>query len=286
MKRSVETVTINDLTMEYSIIGEGAPIVVMHGGHSNCLEEFGYQALIEEGYSIITPSRPGYGATSKEIGESLAVACEHYVSLIRHLKLGKVHVIAMSAGGPSGIYFAAAYPEYVKSLTLQSAVTKEWLQPEDKEYRAAKVLFHPRAEKYTWKLISKMNNSFPQFIFKEMFSSFSILNYNEARDKWSEHDIEAVRKMNNRQRSGSGFFIDLAQVNDLTISDLKSVQCPTLIMHSEHDGSVPIDHAHYAKKHIENSELCVLNSWGHLIWLGHSSEYVHRKFMHFLTDYN
>ena len=147
MQRRIEQLAINGLTLEYSIIGEGEPVFVLHGGHSNCNEEFGYKALVENGFSINTPSRPGYGGTSREIGESLSTACEFYVKLLNHLQIGKVHLIAISAGGPSGIYFASTYPEKVKSLVLQSAVTKEWLTPQDIEFKVAKILFHPRIEK-------------------------------------------------------------------------------------------------------------------------------------------
>lgn len=201
MERRIEKLSINNRTIEYSIIGKGEPIFVLHGGHSNCNEEFGYKALIDNGFSIITPSRAGYGDTSKEIGESLSTACEYYLKLLDHLNLKKVHVIAISAGGPSGIYFASKYPERVSTLTLQSAVTKKWLTPKDVEYKAAKILFRPKLEKYTWKLISFMNNLFPQFIFKQMFSSFSNLAYKEATTMLSKEDIEEIRKMNNRQRS-------------------------------------------------------------------------------------
>ncbi len=77
MKRSIGTFEIDGLTIEYSRVGEGKPkpILVMHGGHSNCREEFGYRDLYESRFSIITPSRAGYGRTSKEIGDSLELAC-------------------------------------------------------------------------------------------------------------------------------------------------------------------------------------------------------------------
>lgn len=68
----------NEIAIEYSIAGEGTPVLVMHGGHSSCNEEFGYE---------------------------------------------------------DGSYFAKRYPERVKSLTLQSALSKEWLTPKDMEYR-------------------------------------------------------------------------------------------------------------------------------------------------------
>ncbi|WP_404428633.1 alpha/beta fold hydrolase [Sutcliffiella horikoshii] len=284
MERRIEKLSTNGLTLEYSIIGDGEPIFVMHGGHSNSKEEFGYKALIENGFSIITPSRAGYGGTSKEIGENLSTACEHYMKLLNHLNIKKVHLVAISAGGPSGIYFASKYPEMVFSLTLQSAVTKEWLTPKDKELKAARVLFRPKTEKYTWKLISFMNNLFPRFIFNQMFPSFSKLTHDEAKKMLSKDDVEAIRKMNNRQRSGEGFFIDLAQINEIAIENLQAISCPTLIMHSKHDGSVPLEHPYLAHEKIPTSELCLLDTWGHLIWLGKSSKETDEILIKFLKS--
>ena len=63
-------------SVEYSVVGKGAPILIMHGGHSNCKEELGYSELTGNGYSVITPSRPGYGNTSKELGVNINTACE------------------------------------------------------------------------------------------------------------------------------------------------------------------------------------------------------------------
>ncbi|QVY62377.1 alpha/beta fold hydrolase [Cytobacillus gottheilii] len=284
MERVVETVSINGRQLEYSILGEGEPILVMHGGHSNCYEEFGYKSLLDNGFSIITPSRPGYGRTVKEIGENLASACEYYLDLLNQLGIDKLHVIGISAGGPSAIYFAAHYPQHVKTLILQSAVTKEWLTPEDLTYKLAHVIFHPRIEKTTWTLLSRINQLFPAFIFKQMFSSFSSLSYREAKKRIGTNDIEEVRKMNNRQRSGHGFLIDLKQVNELPGNELEKVLCPTLILHSAFDGSVPLEHAYYAAEKISDAKIYVLDSWGHLIWLGKSASDMNEALMEFLNN--
>ncbi|MFC3886244.1 alpha/beta fold hydrolase [Bacillus songklensis] len=286
MKRRVETFSVEGKSIEYSIIGEGILILIMHGGHSNCYEEFGYNALVEQGFSLITPSRAGYGKTSKDIGGSLSSACEFYLKLLNHLNLEKVHLIAVSAGGPSGIYFSSCYSERVNTLTLQCAVTKEWLTPEDRTYKAAQILFRPTVEKYIWKLVSFMNNQFPHYMFKQMISSFSKLPHDEVVSKMKEDDIEEIRKMNNRQRSGYGFLIDLLQTSKITSDDLQAITCPTLIMHSQYDGAVPLEHAYYASKLIPRSELFLLNSWGHLIWLGKEAEELDKKLLDFLTTNN
>lgn len=80
MERGVASFTYEDLTLEYSITGEGEPILYLHGGHSNCLEQLGLEELVEQGYSVIIPSRAGYGHTSKRIGKSLETACSFILS--------------------------------------------------------------------------------------------------------------------------------------------------------------------------------------------------------------
>lgn len=287
MERVIGTYNIDGQTIEYSITGKkGEPVLVMHGGHSNCYEEFGYHSLIEDGFMMITPSRAGYGSTSKGIGESLSQACYYYDELLNHLGIEKVHVLSVSAGGPSGLYFTSHYPERVKTLTLQSAVTKEWHTPKDKIYKVAKVVFRPSVEKMTWKLTSTMSNLFPKFIFKQMLPSFSKLSYKQIKKKIMDEDIEEIRKMNNRQRSGYGFLIDLLQTKEILSKDLNAISSPTLIMHSKHDGAVSLEHAHYAHQQIPDSELCILESWGHLIWLGDRAEDVNKKLIDFLTSYS
>lgn len=285
MKRRIGFFYIDGKSMEYSMIGAGEPILIFHGGHSNCYEEFGIHSLVEKGYSVIIPSRAGYGNTSKEIGKDLQTACSYYRQLLHHLNLNKVHVIAISAGSPSGIYFASHYPDYVRTLILQSAVTKEWLTPQDKDYKIASYIFHPNFEKLTWKLLSFMNTLFPHFIFRQMFSSFSELTYKDAKNLLSKDDVTAIKRMNKRQRSGHGFFLDLAQVDELTIQDLRAIHCPTLIMHSKNDGSVPLDHPYHAHENITDSQLCLLESWGHLIWMGGVSKDVDKHLFHFLQTY-
>ncbi|WP_404451919.1 alpha/beta hydrolase [Virgibacillus necropolis] len=287
MERIIDTYTIDGQTIEYSMIGkDGEPVLVMHGGHSNCYEEFGYDSLIKNDFMIITPSRAGYGRTSKEIGESLTKACDYYVELLNHLGIEKVHVLSVSAGGPSGLYFASHYPKRVKTLTLQSAVTKEWHTPKDKIYKLAQILFRPSSEKIIWKFTSSMSNRFPKFIFKQMIPSFSKLSYKQIKDKMMDEDIDEVRKMNNRQRSGYGFLIDLLQTKEITSKDLKAISSPTLIMHSKHDGAVSLEHAHYAHQQILGSKLCILESWGHLIWLGEGSKDIKGKLVDFLTRHS
>ncbi|BDH60234.1 hypothetical protein MTP04_03640 [Lysinibacillus sp. PLM2] len=40
MERKIDMFSAEGISIESSIIGEGEPILVLHGGHSNCYEEF------------------------------------------------------------------------------------------------------------------------------------------------------------------------------------------------------------------------------------------------------
>ncbi|WP_420851463.1 alpha/beta fold hydrolase [Priestia filamentosa] len=283
MNREVSTIMVGDKIIEYSVIGTGIPILMFHGGHSNCYEELGYADLVKEGFSVITPSRPGYGRTSKEIASNLFTTSKFYAKLLDYLGVDKIHIFAVSAGGPSGISFAAQFPERTLSLTLQSAVTREWLTKKDKEYRDAQIIFRPYVEKVTWKLISYLNNCFPTFTFKQFISSFSKLSSKDVMLQIDKDSIESIRRMNNHYRSRHGFLIDLIQVNELSPTTLQAVTCPTLIMHSKNDNAVPLEHAYFAHSQINQSELCLLDSWGHLIWLGDKAKEVNKRVVSFLN---
>ncbi|MFX3636983.1 MAG: alpha/beta fold hydrolase [Candidatus Pristimantibacillus sp.] len=268
--------------IEYSVIGEGEPLLVMHGGHSNCNEILGYREFTERGYSIITPSRPGYGNTSKEAGANITVACEAYCELLDYLNISQVHIVAVSAGGPSGIHFAAGYPHRVKSLILESAVSHTWLTPNDRAYKAAQFMFSPSNEKYIWAIVRFINKWFPHLLFKSMIASFSTRPIKEVLEETSEGDLYLFKQMLNRQRSGNGFLIDLEHSGQDLKSVLSVIKCPTLIMHSVHDASVSMVHAHYAHQYIPDSQLCELDAWGHLIWLGKGTQSMYNKLFVFL----
>jgi pimeloyl-ACP methyl ester carboxylesterase len=68
-----------------------------------------------------------------------------------------------------------------------------------------------------------------------------------------------------------GFVNDIDQT--IEVETLRKITCPTLILHSKNDNSVPIDHARHAKSEITNSEIVLLdNLWGHMIWIGKDYE--------------
>ena len=253
--------------VEYRDVGSGTPVLVLHGGHSNCRDPLCLKGLDPRKFRLIIPSRPGYGHTPLDQYRSPKKAAEFMISLLNYLNIEQVIIYGISAGGPTAIELASNYPKRTKKLILASAVSKKWLQPPDATYYIAKVLFHPLVEYLTWLKVRIISGLFPTLFTRIFITQMSI----HDNISISRQEVDELVKMLALQRSKQGFITDIDhQVDPGTI---KNVSCTTLIIHSKNDKSVPVDHALYAHKEIMNSRLELLeNKWGHLIWIGDDSE--------------
>jgi pimeloyl-ACP methyl ester carboxylesterase len=266
--------------MEYTLRGEGPVILNLHGGHSNCQESFGYQPLLNSGYSILTPSRPGYSRTDVEIGKTAFQTAASLVELLDYLKIDEVYLIGVSAGGPTAVYLAANHPERVKKLVLESAASKSWLTKSDLDYKVGRIIFSPKLQHLIWSILRQIANNFPDFLARIFLPQFSTLSKKEIMNQMDSSDIKELVKMINRYASDNGFIYDLEHQTEKEV--LQKIEVPTLIMHSKYDKSVSFEHAEYAAANIKGSEIYADDFWGHLIWLGGSSEKRNRKLLEFL----
>ncbi|CCU81091.1 hypothetical protein HSACCH_02575 [Halanaerobium saccharolyticum subsp. saccharolyticum DSM 6643] len=267
--------------IEYTLRGAGPVILNLHGGHSNSQENFGYQPLLDAGYSILTPSRPGYGRTDVEVGKTAAETAKVLVEFLDYLKIDKVYLIGVSAGGLTAIYLAANYPARVKKLVLESAASKAWLSKNDLDYNVGKIIFNPKIQKITWFMLRKLANNFPKFFAKIFLSQFSTLSIKEVMNQMESSDIKELVEMTNRYGSDNGFIYDLEHQTAKEV--LQKIEIPTLIMHSKYDQSVSFKHAEYAAVNIKESEIYADDFWGHLIWLGKSKVKRNNKLLDFLA---
>ena len=137
--------------IEYSLHGRGKPILIIHGGHVNCRETIFQKGLDPATFCLITPSRPGYGNTPiTDLNRTPKGTAELLVALLDELKLTRVTVIGISAGGLTALEIAANYPGRIDSLILMSALTQKWFCENDKVYIGGKRLFAPKVERFTW----------------------------------------------------------------------------------------------------------------------------------------
>jgi len=253
--------------IEYSIVGKGIPILFLHGGHSNCQETLFHKGFDTNKYQLITPSRPGYGNTPLGNNTTAKKAADLISKLLDYLRIQKVILYAISAGGLTAIELAANYPERVEKLVLASAVTKNWLDKNGKVYKTAKQLFNPKTERIVWGMIRLFSRIFPKMIAKSFYPQFS----KNKIHKLENGDVNELLSSFKHYNSKYGFMIDID--HDIESETITKVKCPTFIIHSRNDNSVLFEHAEHANKMISNSNLIGLdNEWGHLFWIGKDSE--------------
>jgi len=109
--------------LEYAVLGEGLPLVVMHGSGGGARQGLLIRHLVDtRRFQIIAPSRPGYWGTPLETSPEIEQQADRVVELLTALKIEMAAVLGHSAGGPPAAHFALRHPERCLGLVLLSAV--------------------------------------------------------------------------------------------------------------------------------------------------------------------
>ena len=105
--------------IEYSVTGDGAPVLVIHGagGGFDQGEALG-APLAASGFRVIAPSRFGYLRTSVPHEASAEAQADAHACLLDALGYRRVAVMGASAGAPSALQLAIRHPERVSALVL------------------------------------------------------------------------------------------------------------------------------------------------------------------------
>ncbi len=118
----VKRVSANGTTLSYVEVGQGEPIIFVHGGLQDYRMWLEHLPKFADRYRAIAYSRRNNfpNETSPEgMPDGAADAHgEDLAAFVRALGLSKVRVVAHSAGAHAALFFAASHPEMVVSLAL------------------------------------------------------------------------------------------------------------------------------------------------------------------------
>ncbi len=109
--------------LEYTVLGEGLPLVVMHGSGGGVRQGLLMRYLLDtRRIQIIALSRPGYWGTPLETAPEIEQQSDRVVELLDALKIETAAVLGFSAGGPPAAHFALRHQERCLGLVLLSAL--------------------------------------------------------------------------------------------------------------------------------------------------------------------
>jgi len=114
-----ETVDAGGKSIQYLMVGEGDPLVLLHGfGGDINIWVFNQETLAAD-RTVYAVDLPGHGGSAKDVGDG---DIDYFVSVVADfldaVGVEKAHLAGHSMGGAIAVTFANAHPDRVSSLIL------------------------------------------------------------------------------------------------------------------------------------------------------------------------
>jgi pimeloyl-ACP methyl ester carboxylesterase len=112
---------LEGVKLYYETIGEGFPIVFIHGLSVDCRMWNPQIEYFAKDYQVIRYDVRGFGKSVFEGDAHAHIAADDLRDLLDHLEIKKAHIVGLSMGGNIALSFAATYPERVEKLVSADA---------------------------------------------------------------------------------------------------------------------------------------------------------------------
>lgn len=253
--------------IEYTAGGSGAPVLVIHGsGGGYDQGELMVQALLDERFRWIAPSRFGYLRSTFRDGATFDHQAHAYAHLLDQLRVRKAAVVALSHGGPSALLFAVLHPERVSSLTLISAgvaSSKEESQAQASE-KGDMLMAIFRHDPLYWAI----GKFFRRQLMGLMGASDAVVaGLTHAQRELVDRIIDYMNPVSPRS-AGAGFDNKAAMPNER----IAAIRAPTLVLHAADDTLQLYRNAEFAAATIPGARLVRFASGGHLAFAVEQAE--------------
>ncbi len=269
--------------VEYTMVGSGPVILSCHGTSQDCYSIQGLESLTNAGFSLLTPSRPGYGHTPLDVGRSSIQAAEALIALLDCLNIDTCSVIAISGGGPTGIALAASFPHRIEHLVLMAAVSQPEERVHESSYKSQMAFYGP-LHGMQWGMLRLISNLSPRMMAKQTMAIFSTHDPEDAFSRLTPGGIEAIRQFYQGHSSRKGALNDATHTVGAEL--LQAITIPVLVVHSREDKSVPFTHAEWSLKNIPQASLCEAGVTGHFIWVDPEYVWIKDQMIAFLQRKN
>ena len=110
-----------DQPFPVAVVGEGPPLLMLHGFDSSFLEYRRLVPLLAERFQLVIPDLFGFGFSPRppQVSYGPEAVLRHLDALLAHLEAdGPIDVIGASMGGAVGVELARRQPERIKALLL------------------------------------------------------------------------------------------------------------------------------------------------------------------------
>lgn len=219
-----------DIKLYYEIYGEGASILMLHGGVYGYIDEFEFLIpKLAENHHVICLATRGHGKS--EVGNqpyTYEQRADDAFKMIQHLKLDSVTVLGFSDGGFAALKLAALYPQVVKKVVAMGVG--------DSPKGSQRKEFHYSAK-------GLLNES------KDFFESR--LKLMPEPDRWDE-SLQMLNELYNEDYMSAETF--------------SNIKCPVLLMNGERDDYTTLAELIRCYQSIPNASLSIIPNCHHVIF--------------------
>lgn len=125
---------LGDLKIHYNEVGEGYPVVMLHGGGpgASSWSNFKYNVPeLSEDFRLLLVDQPGFGKSDKPlIDEGVFTFNARAVrDLLDHLGIDQAHVVGNSLGAGTTFKFALDYPDRANRLVMMGGAAVNFITP-------------------------------------------------------------------------------------------------------------------------------------------------------------
>lgn len=229
--------------------------LIIHGGGGGFDQgKFVADIVMDSKYNWVAPSRFGYLGSSMPAEASISKQVDAYVALLDKLKIDKVIVIGLSAGGPSALHFALLKPERCQGLIMLSAVSLT-LPEYDTKADSFKFI-------YSSDFVFYVSSVFFKKKIMNLFGLKTDLIKDLSKEQLGLFDnlLSTMLPANPRQL---GIEYDSRQTLSNHQYPLENIRVSTLVVHAKDDALIPYEHGIHSATKIPGAKFISFDKGGH-----------------------
>jgi len=255
---------INGAEHYYRIIGDGEPLIVLHGGPGLFHEYFlpHLESLADE-YQLIFYDQRASGNSSKDVPPE-SVSTGNFVEDLDGIRercgLEKVNLLGHSWGGLLALHYALTYPDRIDKIILVDSA------PPNSELD--EINFKAREERRSEEDVKKIKEIMASEAFQKMEPQ-AIKSYFQVSEKVKFFNPDLISKMRvslDQEKIAKLMWVGQLMNPHLAdydiVEDLSSITSPVLIIHGEYD-TIPVDSARLIHSQVKGSKLVLVKDCGH-----------------------
>lgn len=250
---SLDGVIHEPLDVAYTDVGEGEPILLLHGIPTWSFLFHDVIDTLAQHYRVIAPDMIGYGYSDRrdQFDRSIEFQADFVERFLEHLDVESAHFVAHDIGGGVALILADRKPELVRSMVLSNSVAYDsW--PVDEML----AMGHPRnAKMKPEEMTEKLVESF----------QFGLTRSERLTEEFKEGIVTPYQ-----ERDGIVSLVrNAASLNTNHTTPLTSrlgqMQQPTLLLWGEDDKWQPISTAEQLVKDMPHAELHPVKDCSHWV---------------------